>query len=115
MRYRDLREAAGPSGQIKDMVQMLLVTMTANGITEIQPEMLVADIKDKFNLDVSLSVLIDVVQELPTVQSADSQLIVMGNENEMPAEKGIEQSSKQKVADMAAKSPAKKPGIDSWT
>ncbi|AUS02607.1 hypothetical protein NVP2275O_026 [Vibrio phage 2.275.O._10N.286.54.E11] len=116
MRYKDLCEGSmGPSSQISEMVKLVLITMTANGVTELDPVELAQQIKQKFHIDVSSAVLIDVANDLPIVQSADENTIILGNESEMPADEGQEESSKDKVADMAQDTGSQTPGIDTWT
>lgn len=118
MRYRDikpLKESTSPSSQISQLIQTILMTMTANGETEIDPSVIADELQSKFNMSVGLGIIIEVCKNLSIVQSADENSIVLGNEREMPAEEGSEESSKEKVAQMASQSPAGKPGIDTWT
>lgn len=114
MRYKQLTETS-PGTNISMVVQTILVAMTANGIDEIEPEELSKVISQKYHLELNPNILVDIVNDLPIVQSADEQLIVLGNEQEMSVDDSAEESSKDKVAQMAADTPTEKPGIDTWT
>ena len=114
MRYSELLESAGPSNDINNMINMLLMSMTANGKSEIPTDLIAAEIQKRYGVIVDTSTIQTIANDLPIVSSVDEHNIVLNNENDIPVDDASEDSSKEAVADMASGG-SEKPGIDTWT
>lgn len=104
MRYSQITEDA-PGKDIRNMISTIALSLIATGREQISVQSLINEIKKRTNIDVPYNVMMDILNELPFVQDANSDIVTLqGNDTTS----GIDaESSEDKVEDMATKAAAK--------
>ncbi|VVY06306.1 hypothetical protein [Escherichia coli] len=101
MRFQDLTEEA-PGKDIRNMITTIALSLVSSGREEVNLQSLIAEIKKRTNIDVPYNVMMDILNSLPFVQDANSDVVTFaGNDSESTGE--IEQNSEDQVEDWATK------------
>ena len=101
MRFRDLTEEA-PGKDIRNMITTIALSLVSSGREEVNLQSLIAEIKKRTNIDVPYNVMMDILNSLPFVQDANSDVVTFtGNDSESTGE--VEQNSEDQVEDWATK------------
>lgn len=101
MRFKDLTEEA-PGKDIRNMITTIALSLVSSGREEVNLQSLIAEIKKRTNIDVPYNVMMDILNSLPFVQDANSDVVTFsGNDSESTGE--VEQTSDEQVEDWATK------------
>lgn len=101
MRFQDLTEEA-PGKDIRNMITTIALSLVSSGREEVNLQSLIAEIKKRTNIDVPYNVMMDILNSLPFVQDANSDVVTFtGNGSESTGE--VEQNSEDQVEDWATK------------
>lgn len=101
MRFQDLTEEA-PGKDIRNMITTIALSLVSSGREEVNLQSLIAEIKKRTNIDVPYNVMMDILNSLPFVQDANSDVVTFtGNDSESTGE--VEQNSEDQVEDWATK------------
>lgn len=100
MRFSDLTEDA-PSKDIRNMITSVALSLVASGRENVSVQSLIAEIKKRTNIDVPYNVMMDILNSLPFVQDANSDMVQFAGADESSSEEG--ESSEEQVSDMATK------------
>lgn len=101
MRFQDLTEEA-PGKDIRNMITTIALSLVSSGREEVNLQSLIAEIKKRTNIDVPYNVMMDILNSLPFVQDANSDVVTFtGNDTESTGE--VEQNSEDQVEDWATK------------
>ncbi|WNA16023.1 hypothetical protein XaC1_380 [Xanthomonas phage XaC1] len=105
MKYSQITEDAPPK-DIQNLVQSIALSLIGSGKEQIGTQNLVNEIKKRFQIDIPYGVLMDMLNQLPFVQSATADTVTLGsNDADGTAEPG--ESSAEQVQDMAVKAASK--------
>ena len=105
MRYSELTEDAPPK-DIQNLIQSIALSLIGSGREQVHTQNLVNEIKKRMGIDIPYGVLMDILNTLPFVQDANSDVITFSsNDSDGTAEQ--EESSEQQVQDMATKAASK--------
>lgn len=102
MRYSDLVENIGSSDSIRDMIQTIIISLSASGVEKIPLKSVLSELQNKTNMQVPIDTITSILQGMPFVSSVDDNYVMIGNVSNQAE---TEESSKDKVAQMA-KAPA---------
>ena len=101
MRFQDLTEEA-PGKDIRNMITTIALSLVSSGREEVNLQSLIAEIKKRTNIDVPYNVMMDILNSLPFVQDANSDVVTFtGNDSESTGE--VEENSEDQVEDWATK------------
>lgn len=102
MRYRDLVQESmfGSQQGPQDMIQTVIMSLSARGITDIPTRMVAQELRKQFRMNVPYGQLVDILASLPMVGSANNDNVSLRDENEAEMMNG--EDAKSKVADMAS-------------
>ena len=101
MRFQDLTEEA-PGKDIRNMITTIALSLVSSGREEVNLQSLIAEIKKRTNIDVPYNVMMDILNSLPFVHDANSDVVTFtGNDSESTGE--VEQNSEDQVEDWATK------------
>ena len=101
MRFSDLAEEA-PGKDIRNMITTIALSLVSSGREEVNVQSLVSEIKKRTNIDVPYNVLMDILNSLPFVQDANSDVVTFaGNDSQTSGD--MEQNSDEQVEDWATK------------
>jgi hypothetical protein len=101
MRFSDLTEDA-PAKDIRNMITSVALSLVASGRENVSIQSLIAEIKKRTNIDVPYNVMMDILNSLPFVQDASSDMVQFaGADESSSSEEG--ESSEDMVSDMATK------------
>lgn len=101
MRFQDLTEEA-PGKDIRNMITTIALSLVSSGREEVNLQSLIAEIKKRTNIDVPYNVMMDILNSLPFVQDANSDVVTFaGNDSESTGE--VKQNSEDQVEDWATK------------
>lgn len=104
MRYSELTEDAPPK-EIQSLIQSTALSLIATGREQVHTQNLVNEIKKRTGIDVPYGVLMDILNAMPFVQDANSDMITFGSQDTEGNTE--EESSEQQVQDMATKAASK--------
>lgn len=104
MKYSELTEDAPPK-DIRNLIQSIALSLIGSGREEVHTMNLVNEIKKRTGIDVPYGVLMDILNELPFIQDANSDIITLGSDD-IDGTESEEQSSEEQVQDMATKAAA---------
>lgn len=104
MRFEHITEEA-PSRDIRNMISTIALSLIASGREQINVNSLISEIKKRTNIDVPYNVMMDILNELPFVQSSNSDIVTLGNNDS--SEMIQPESSEEVVRDMATKAASK--------
>ncbi len=104
MRFSQITEDA-PGKDIRNMISTIALSLIATGREQVSIQSLINEIKKRTNIDVPYNVMMDILTQLPFVQDANSDVVTFqGNDTSSDAD--AEESSEDKVEDMATKAAA---------
>lgn len=104
MRFEHITEEA-PSRDIRNMISTIALSLIASGREQINVNSLISEIKKRTNIDVPYNVMMEILNELPFVQSSNSDIVTLGNNDS--SEMMQPESSEDVVRDMATKAASK--------
>lgn len=104
MRFEHITEEA-PSRDIRNMISTIALSLIASGREQINVNSLISEIKKRTNIDVPYNVMMEILNELPFVQSSNSDIVTLGNNDS--SEMIQPESSEEVVRDMATKAASK--------
>ncbi len=90
----------GSNDGAKAMIQQSIMALAAQGIGEVSTSMIAQELRNKLKLDVPYAELMDILNEIPLVGSADSDTVTLRDDSDVEAQPG-EESAEEQVADMA--------------
>lgn len=102
MRYNDLTEDA-PSKDIRNMISTIALSLIASGKEQVSVTSLINEIKKRTNIDVPYNVMMDILNELPFVQDANSDIVTLQGSDVDSNSMDSGESSEEQVSDMATK------------
>lgn len=104
MRFNDLTEEA-PGKDIRSMISAIAISLIASGREQVSVQSLVNEIKKRTKIDVPYNVMMDILNELPFVQDANSDIVTLqGTDTSTDGmEVADEETSEEQVTDMATK------------
>lgn len=105
MRFSQITEDA-PGKDIRNMISTIALSLIASGREEISVQSLINEIKKRTNIDVPYNVMMDILNELPFVQDANSDIVTLQGNDTDPSGDNVE-SSEEQVTDMATKAASK--------
>lgn len=105
MRYSELTEDAPPK-DIQNLIQSIALSLIGSGREQVHTQNLVNEIKKRMGIDIPYGVLMDILNTLPFVQDANSDVITFAS-NDSDGTADEEESSEQQVQDMATKAASK--------
>lgn len=105
MRFNQITEDA-PGKDIRNMISTIALSLIASGREEVSVQSLINEIKKRTNIDVPYNVMMDILNELPFVQDANSDIVQLQGTDTQPAGDDVE-SSEEQVTDMATKAASK--------
>lgn len=100
MRFSDLTEDA-PEKDIRNMITSVALSLVASGRENVSIQSLIAEIKKRTNIDVPYNVMMDILNSLPFVQDANSDMVQFAGADESSNAEG--ENSEDVVSDMATK------------
>lgn len=100
MRFSELTEDA-PSKDIRNMITSIALSLVATGRENVSVQSLISEIKKRTNIDVPYNVMMDILNELPFVSDANSDMVTFNGADESGSDEG--ESSEEIVSDMATK------------
>lgn len=101
MRFSDLTEEA-PGKDIRNMITTIALSLMSTGREDVNVQSLISEIKKRTNIDVPYNVMMDILNSLPFVQDANSDVVTfVGNSADGLGE--LEQDSEDQVEDWATK------------
>jgi hypothetical protein len=100
MKFSDLTEDA-PAKDIRNMITSVALSLVASGRENVSVQSLIAEIKKRTNIDVPYNVMMDILNSLPFVQDANSDMVQFAGADESSSEEV--ESSEDIVSDMATK------------
>ncbi|SOK58569.1 hypothetical protein [Yersinia phage fHe-Yen9-04] len=101
MRFNQITEDA-PGKDIRNMISTIALSLIATGREQISIQSLINEIKKRTNIDVPYNVMMDILNELPFVQDANSDMVNLQGTDTSPDGDSIE-SPEEQVTDMATK------------
>ncbi len=104
MRFSQITEDA-PGKDIRNMISTIALSLIASGKEQISVQSLINEIKKRTNIDVPYNVMMDILNELPFVQDANSDIVTLQGNDTTPSGDNAE-SSEEQVSDMATKAAA---------
>lgn len=104
MRFNELTEEA-PGKDIRNMISTIALSLIASGREQISIQSLINEIRKRTNIDVPYNVMMDILNELPFVQDANSDMVTLQGTDTSTGgmEVSDEESSEEQVEDMATK------------
>lgn len=104
MRFSQITEEA-PSKDIRNMISTIALSLIASGREQISVQSLVNEIKKRTHIDVPYNVMMDILNELPFVQDASSDMITLQSVDSTGGgmEVADEETPEEQVTDMATK------------
>lgn len=99
MNFSQLTEDA-PQKDIRNLITSIALSLIASGRQEVSVKSLVNEIKKRNNIDIPYNVLMDILNSLPFVQDATSDMVQFSGADEDP---NAPESSEDIVTDMATK------------
>lgn len=99
MNFSQLTEDA-PQKDIRNLITSIALSLIASGRQEVSVKSLVNEIKKRNNIDIPYNVLMDILNSLPFVQDATSDMVQFSGADEDP---NAAESSEDIVSDMATK------------
>lgn len=100
MRFSELTEDA-PSKDIRNMITSIALSLVASGRENVSVQSLISEIKKRTNIDVPYNVMMDILNELPFVSDANSDMVQFSGADDSSSSEG--ESSEEIVSDMATK------------
>lgn len=100
MKFSELTEDA-PSKDIRNMITSIALSLVATGRENVSVQSLISEIKKRTNIDVPYNVMMDILNELPFVSDANSDMVTFNGSDENTSTSG--KSSEEVVSDMATK------------
>lgn len=100
MKFSELTEDA-PSKDIRNMITSIALSLVATGRENVSVQSLISEIKKRTNIDVPYNVMMDILNELPFVSDANSDMVTFNGSDENTSTSG--ESSEEVVSDMATK------------
>lgn len=102
MRHQDLvkESVVGSESAVRDMIQTILMSLTARGISDIPTEKIAHILRKRMSIDVPYATIMNVLNTMPIVSDAstsEAELYTDGDTGD------AEESSKEQVAQMAMK------------
>lgn len=104
MRFSQITEDA-PGKDIRNMISTIALSLIATGREQVSVQSLINEIKKRTNIDVPYNVMMDILNELPFVQDANSDIVTLQGSDTTPSGDNAE-SSEEQVTDMATKAAA---------
>lgn len=104
MRISDLTEEA-PSKDIRNMISSIALSLISTGREQVSVKSLIDEIKKRTHIDVPYNVMMDILNELPFVQDASSDIVTLQGTDTSTGdmETSNEESPEEQVTDMATK------------
>lgn len=100
MRFKQITEDA-PGKDIRNMISTIALSLIATGREQVSIQSLINEIKKRTNIDVPYNVMMDILNELPFIQDANSDMVTLqGNDTDIS---GDIESPEEQVTDMATK------------
>lgn len=99
MNFSQLTEDA-PQKDIRNLITSIALSLIASGRQEVSVKSLVNEIKKRNNIDIPYNVLMDILNTLPFVQDASSDVVQFSGADEDP---NSAESSEDIVTDFATK------------
>lgn len=100
MKFSELTEDA-PSKDIRNMITSIALSLVATGRENVSVQSLIGEIKKRTNIDVPYNVMMDILNELPFVSDANSDMVNFTGADDSGSEG--DESSEDIVSDMATK------------
>lgn len=100
MKYKDLLSESmiGSEQNVRDMIQTIIMSYSAQGITDIPTEKIAAILKGRMKVDVPYNTILDIINTMPIVGDTSTDSVQMKPDGDTSAEG---ESSEEKVAKMA--------------
>lgn len=104
MRFNQITEDA-PSKDIRNMISTIALSLISAGRGQVSIKSLINEIKKRTQIDVPYNVMMDVLNSLPFVQDANSDIVTFQGNDTTPqdSESTNPESSEETVTDMATK------------
>ncbi len=101
MRYKDLIQESliGSEGNVQDMIQTIIMSMSAQDMGEIPTATIAQELKTKMNIDVPYGELMQMLSQMPLVDTSDQDTVTIRGHSDTSIEG--EESSQEQVAQMA--------------
>lgn len=98
MRHSDLIQESvfGSNDGAKAMIQQTIMALAAQGVGEISTSMIAQELQNKMRLDIPYAELVELIADLPIVDSADSDTVTFRDDEQVDPE-----GAQAEVADMA--------------
>lgn len=98
MRHSDLIQESvfGSNDGAKVMIQQTIMALAAQGVGEISTSMIAQELQNKMRLDIPYAELVELIADLPIVDSADSDTVTFRDDEQVDPE-----GAQAEVADMA--------------
>lgn len=100
MKFSELTEDA-PSKDIRNMITSIALSLVATGREDVSVQSLISEIKKRTNIDVPYNVMMDILNDLPFVSDASSDIVSFNGTDTSTSDEG--ESSEDVVSDMATK------------
>lgn len=97
MRYSELQEVA-PGKDIRSMISTIALSLISSGRTEVNTKSLSTEIAKRTGIQVPYGVLMDILNTLPFVQDANSDLVTLSSNGE---DEGSTEEEPDTMNDMA--------------
>lgn len=105
MKYSDIMTEDAPAKNIHDLVSNIALSLISSGKSEFSTKGLSSEIKKRTGIDVPYGAMMNILSELPFVQSVTADSIVLSN-SESSTPQG-QPTNAETVEDMAVKSAVK--------
>ena len=102
MRFNQITEDA-PGKDIRNMISSIALSLIATGREQVSVQSLVNEIKKRTNIDVPYNVIMDILNTLPFVQDANSDIVTLQGTDTSPDGGSSSETSEEQVSDMATK------------
>lgn len=101
MRYKDLIQESlvGSENGVRDMLQTVIMSLSASDMDEIPTSMIAQELKAQMNIDVPYGKLMDLLNQMPVVQTATADSVVLQGSDDV--EQDPADDAKDRVAQMA--------------
>lgn len=100
MRYNDLTEVA-PGKDIRLMISTIALSLISSGRFQVNTKSLSSEISKRTGIQVPYGVLMDILNSLPFVQDANSDLVTLSSNGEEDAEAEEEPDTMNDMAQAA--------------
>lgn len=99
MKISDLISESSVPANVTSLVKALTMSMSANGQSEISTDSIRNEVKKRFNMDISYGDLMNILGDMPFISNSNDTSVQFSD----GSVEGGEESSEEKVAQMATK------------